>query len=62
VTGLLASGSFSVSGAHGVILLIALILFAVAGIIAWVIAPRAVWATFVASGLFFLTLSMLWTG
>jgi hypothetical protein len=56
-----AASSFSVSGAHGVLILIALILFAVAAVVAWVIAPRAVWATFVAAGLALLALAMLWT-
>jgi hypothetical protein len=59
VNGVLASG-LTVSGAHGVFILIALILFAVAAVIAWVIEPRAVWATFVAAGLALFMLSQLW--
>jgi hypothetical protein len=58
---MMLASSFSVSGAHGVLILIALILFACAAIIAWVIAPRQVWATFVAAGLALLALAMLWT-
>jgi hypothetical protein len=59
-SGVLASG-LQVSGAHGVLILIALILFIVAAIIAWVIAPRAVYATFVAAGLALYMLALLWT-
>jgi hypothetical protein len=55
------ASSFSVSGAHGVLILIAFILFAVAAVVAWVVAPRAVWATFVAAGLAIYMLSLLWT-
>lgn len=55
------ASSFTVSGAHGVLILIAFILFAVAAVIAWVVAPRAVWATFVAAGLALFMLAQLWT-
>jgi hypothetical protein len=55
------ASSFTVSGAHGIFILIALILFACAAVIAWVIAPRQVWATFVAAGLALFALAMLWT-
>ena len=56
----LASG-LAVNGAHGVLILIALIAFIVAAIVAWVIAPRAVYATFVAAGLALYMLALLWT-
>jgi hypothetical protein len=56
----LASG-LAVSGAHGVLILFAMILFIVAAIIAWVLAPRAVYATFVAAGLAIYMLALLWT-
>lgn len=60
MTGVLASG-LTVSGAHGVLILIALILFVVSAIIAWVILPRQVYATFIAAGLALYMLSLLWT-
>lgn len=47
----LVAASFSVSGLHGIAMLIALILFAIAAIIAWFVQPRTYWATFVAAGL-----------
>lgn len=55
------ASSFSVSGAHGALCLIALILFAVAAVVAWVVAPKAIWATFVAAGLAIFMLAQLWT-
>jgi hypothetical protein len=55
------AASFQVSGLHGVALIIALLLFIVAGIIAWFVQPRTYWATFVAAGLALVTLSMLVT-
>jgi hypothetical protein len=54
------ASSFSVSGAHGVITLLAVVAFAVAAVIAWVIAPRAVVLAFIALGLALLALAMLW--
>jgi hypothetical protein len=57
----LATG-FSVSGVHGFLILIAFILLLVAAIIAWVIAPRAIWATFVAAALALFMLAQLITG
>jgi len=57
----LASG-FTVSGAHGFLILIAFLLFAVAGIVAWFVEPRAIWATFVAAGLALYMLALLFTG
>jgi hypothetical protein len=59
-SGVLASG-LAVNGAHGVFILIAMILFIVAAIVAWVLAPRAVYATFVAAGLAIYMLALLWT-
>jgi uncharacterized membrane protein YqjE len=56
------AASFSVSGVHGFLILIAFLLFAVAAIIAWVVQPRAVWATFVAAGLALFMLAQLITG
>jgi hypothetical protein len=55
------AASFTVSGAHGVLILIAFLLFLIAAVVAWVIAPRAVWATFVAAGLALWALAQLWT-
>lgn len=56
-----AAASFQVSGMHGIAILIALLLFAAAAIIAWFVQPRTYWATFVAAGLALLALSMLVT-
>lgn len=55
------AASFQVSGLHGVAILIALLLFAVAAVIAWFVQPRTYWATFVAAGLALIALSMLVT-
>jgi hypothetical protein len=54
--------SFTVSGLHGWLQLIAVILFFIAAIIAWFVAPRAHWATFIAAGLCLATLALLITG
>jgi hypothetical protein len=54
--------SFTVSGLHGWLQLIAMILFFIAAIIAWFVSPRAHWATFIAAGLCLAALSMLITG
>lgn len=59
---MLLASSFSVSGVHGFLILIAFLLFAVSAIIAWVVAPRAIWATFVAAGLALYMLALLFTG
>jgi hypothetical protein len=56
------ASSFTVSGIHGFLILIAFILFTVAAIIAWFVEPRAIWATFVAAGLALVALAMLFTG
>ena len=57
----LAAG-FAVSGAHGWCYLIAFLLFAAAGIVAWFVAPRAVWATLFSAGAALFTLAQLITG
>lgn len=54
--------SFTVSGVHGFLVLIAFLLFAVAAIAAWFIAPRAIWGALVAAGLALVTLATLITG
>jgi len=54
--------SFTVSGVHGFLVLIAFLLFAVAAVVAWVIEPRAIWATFVAAGLALFMLALLFGG
>jgi hypothetical protein len=56
----LASG-FQVSGVHGFLILLAAIAFLVAAIVAWVVAPRAHWATAVAVGLLLFAVSFLVT-
>lgn len=38
-------------GANGILVLIAAILFGIAGIVAWFVAPRDIWATFISAGL-----------
>jgi hypothetical protein len=58
--GVLAA-SVQVQGVHGVLLVLGALLFLVAAIIAWFVAPRTHWATFVAAGLCLLTLSFLVT-
>jgi len=57
----LADG-FTVSGVHGFLILIAFLLFAVAAVVAWVVSPRAIWATFVAAGLALFMLALLFAG
>lgn len=58
---MILASSFSVSGAHGFLILVAFLLFAVSAIIAWVVEPRAIWATFVAAGLALYMLALLFT-
>ena len=53
------AGSFTVSGVHGFLVLIAFLLFTVAAILAWVMGKQ-LWGTFVAAGLALLALSQLW--
>lgn len=55
------AASFSVSGVHGFLILIAFLLLTVSAILAWVMG-RQVWATFVAAGLALYMLSLLITG
>lgn len=55
------AASFTVSGADGFLWLIAFLLFLVAAIVAWVIAPRHIWAIFVAAGLALAALTHLVT-
>lgn len=43
--------TITVHGISGVFFILAAILFAISAIVAWFVAPRAVWATFVAAGL-----------
>lgn len=54
--------SFTVTGLHGWLILLAVILFAIAAVVAWFVAPRAHWATFVAAGLCLATLALLVSG
>lgn len=54
--------SFAVHGLHGALVLVAVILFAVAAVIAWFVPPRTHWATFIAAGLGLVTLAMLVSG
>ena len=61
MTGVMAAG-FAVSGVHGFLILIAFLLFTVAAILAWFIAPRQIYATFMAAGLALYTLALLITG
>lgn len=53
--------SFTVSGLHGWLILIAFLLCAVAAVVAWAVTPRAVWATFVAAALALFLLAQLIT-
>jgi hypothetical protein len=53
--------TFHVSGLHGALLIIAVILFAIAAVIAWCVSPRTHWATLVAAGLCLAVLSALVT-
>ena len=57
----LAAG-VQVNGLHGALLIIAVILFLIASIVAWFVTPRAYWATLTAAGLCLATLAMLVTG
>jgi hypothetical protein len=41
----------TVSGIDGLLFVVAAILFLIAGIVTWFVAPRQIWATFVAIGL-----------
>jgi hypothetical protein len=47
----MAATSISVNGFGGVLVIIAALLSLIAAIVAWFVAPRAIWATFVAAAL-----------
>lgn len=52
MSAVLASANITASAAgNGILVLIALIAFAVAAVVAWVVTPRAIWASAVALGL-----------
>lgn len=55
------AASFTVSGTHGWLVLIAFLLFVVSAALAW-LAGRQVWATCIAAGLALYMLSLLITG
>lgn len=54
-----AATSITIHGIDGVFLVIAAILFLIAAIIAWFVAPRSYWPTFIAAGLLFWVLTLL---
>jgi hypothetical protein len=54
-----AATSITIHGIDGVFLIIAALLFLVAAIIAWFVAPRSYWPTMVAAGLLFWVLTLL---
>jgi hypothetical protein len=54
--------SFTVSGAHGFLILIAFILALIAAFLAWFIAPRAIWGTLIAAALALFFLALLFGG
>jgi hypothetical protein len=56
---MLLAASISVNGLNGVLILLSALLFAVAAVIAWFVAPRAYWPSFVALGLALFSLSFL---
>lgn len=56
------AASFQVSGLHGALIVISVILFLIAAIIAWFVLPRAHWATLAAAGLCLFALSFLVSG
>jgi hypothetical protein len=53
--------SVQVNGLHGVLLVLAVILFLIAAIVAWFVEPRARWATLVSAGLCLTALSFIIT-
>lgn len=57
-----AASSFTVSGAHGFLIVLAFLAFLIAAVIAWFVAPRAHWGVAVAGGLALYMLSLLFTG
>jgi hypothetical protein len=56
------AASFTVNGLHGALILVAVLLFLAAAIIAWFVSPRTHWASFVAAGLCLATLALLVSG
>lgn len=54
-----AATTVAIHGISGVFLIIAAILFLIAAIIAWFVAPRSYWPTFIAAGLLFWVLTGL---
>lgn len=58
---MVTAASFQVNGVHGALLIIAVILFLIAGIVAWFVQPRYHWATCVSIGLCLVALSFLVT-
>lgn len=59
---MILASSFTVSGGHGFLILIAFLVFAVAAIVASVVQPRAIWPALVAAGLALYMLALLFTG
>ena len=59
---MLYAASLQVNGLHGALLIIAVIAFLIAAVIAWFVPPRTYWPTLVAGGLCLATLAMLVTG
>lgn len=57
----LAAG-MQVNGIHGFLILIAVLLFLIAAIIAWFVPPRTHWGCFVAAGLCLATLALIVSG
>lgn len=64
--GILASpalaASVQVNGIHGALVIIAVILFLIAALVAWFAEPHTRWAVCVAAGLCLVTLSLIITG
>lgn len=54
------ASSFTVSGAHGFLILIAFIVFLIAAVIAWLVPPRAYYAAALAVGLALFMFAQLW--
>jgi uncharacterized membrane protein YqjE len=54
--------NFAVSGTHGVLILLAFLVFFAAAIIAWFVEPRAKWGTAIAAGLALFMLALLFGG
>lgn len=61
MNGVLAA-SLTVNGLHGVLIILAVILFLIAAIVAWFVPPRTYWGTFVAAGLCLATLALIVSG